>query len=130
MQGLGSQVSVAYKDMCLFPDVQLPVGFKMPKFDLDDEHGDPVAHLRGYWSKMRGTGGKDELLMAYFSQSLSRAVLEWYTHYDASRWYIWDHLAQAFARHFQYNIDIVPDRHSLTKVEKKPSESFREYGFR
>ncbi|XP_070006469.1 uncharacterized protein [Nicotiana sylvestris] len=39
-------------------------------------------------------------------------------------------MAQAFARHFQYNIDIVPDCLSLTKVEKKPSESFREYGFR
>ncbi|XP_070014494.1 uncharacterized protein [Nicotiana sylvestris] len=92
MQGLGNQVSVAYKDLCLFPDVQLPVGFKMPKFDLYDRHGDPVAHLRGYCSKMRGAGGKDKLLM--------------------------------------YNIDIVPDRLSLTKVEKKPSESFREYGFR
>ncbi|XP_070053934.1 uncharacterized protein [Nicotiana tomentosiformis] len=38
-------------------------------------------------------------------------------------------MAQAFARHFQYNIDIVPDRLSLTKVEKKPRESFREYRF-
>ncbi|XP_070020808.1 uncharacterized protein [Nicotiana sylvestris] len=79
---------------------------------------------------MRGAGGKDELLMAYFSQRLSGASLEWYTRQDASRWYTWDDMAQAFARHFQYNIDIVPDRLSLTKVEKKPSESFREYGFR
>ncbi|XP_075097837.1 uncharacterized protein LOC142175158 [Nicotiana tabacum] len=39
-------------------------------------------------------------------------------------------MAQAFARHFQYDIDIVLDRPYLTKVEKKPSESFREYGFR
>jgi len=39
-------------------------------------------------------------------------------------------MAQAFAQHFRYNIDIVPDRLSLTRVEKKPSESFREYGFR
>ncbi|XP_070017090.1 uncharacterized protein [Nicotiana sylvestris] len=39
-------------------------------------------------------------------------------------------MAQAFARHFQYNIDIVPDCLSLTKVEKKPSEIFREYEFR
>ncbi|XP_070033764.1 uncharacterized protein [Nicotiana tomentosiformis] len=130
MQGIGSQVSVAYKDLCLFPDVQLPAGFKMPKFDLYDGHGDPVAHLRGFCSKMRGAGGKDELLMAYFSQSLSGAALEWYTRQDASRWYIWDDLAQAFAQHFQYNIDIVPDRLSLTKIEKKPGESFREYGFR
>ncbi|XP_070021443.1 uncharacterized protein [Nicotiana sylvestris] len=129
MQGLGNQVSVAYKDLCLFPNVVLPVGFKMPKFDLYDGHGDSVAHLRGYFSKMRGTGGKDELLMAYFSQSVSGATLEWYTRQDASRWYTWDDMAQAFSRHFQYNIDIVPDCLSLTKVEKKPSEIFREYGF-
>jgi len=56
MQGLGSQVSVAYKDLCLFPDVQLPVVFKMPTFDLYDRHGDLVAHMRGYCSKMRGVG--------------------------------------------------------------------------
>nr|XP_016504188.1 PREDICTED: uncharacterized protein LOC107822190 [Nicotiana tabacum] len=90
MHGLGSQVSVAYKDRCPFPDVQLPAGFKMPKFDLYEGHGDPVAHLRGFCSKMRGAGGKDELLIAYF----------------------------------------VPDRLSLLKFEKKPGESFREFGFR
>nr|XP_033510319.1 uncharacterized protein LOC117275072 [Nicotiana tomentosiformis] len=39
-------------------------------------------------------------------------------------------MAQAFTRHFQYNIDIVPDRLSLTKIENKPNKSFREYGFR
>ncbi|XP_019251119.1 PREDICTED: uncharacterized protein LOC109230039 [Nicotiana attenuata] len=109
---------------------ELYVGFKMPKFDLYDGHRDSVAHLRGFYSKMRGAGGKDELLMAYFSQSLSGAALEWYTHQDHNRWYTWDDLAQAFARHFQYNIEIVPDHLSLTKIEKKPSESFREYGFR
>jgi len=52
----------------------------MPKFDLYNGHGDLVAHLRGFCSKIRGAGGKDELLMAYFSQSLSGAALEWYTH--------------------------------------------------
>jgi len=130
MRGLGGQVSVAYKDLCLFPNVQLPAGFKMPKFDLYNGHGDPVAHLRGFCSKMRGAGGKDELLMAYFSQSLSGSALEWYTRQDHGRWYTWDDLAQAFACHFQYNLEIIPDRLSLTKLEKKHSESFREYGFR
>ncbi|XP_070029917.1 uncharacterized protein [Nicotiana sylvestris] len=71
IRGLGGQVSVAYKDLCLFLNVQLPAGFKMPKFDLYNGHGDPVTHLRGFCSNMRGAGGKDELLMAYFSQSLS-----------------------------------------------------------
>ncbi|XP_070014174.1 uncharacterized protein [Nicotiana sylvestris] len=130
MWGLGGQVSVAYKDLCLFPNVQLPTGFKMSKFDLYDVHSDPVTHLRGFCSKMRGAGGKDELLMAYFSQSLSGSALEWYTRQDHGRWYTWDDLAQAFACHFQYNLEIVPDRLSLTKLEKKHSESFREYGFR
>ncbi|XP_070015365.1 uncharacterized protein [Nicotiana sylvestris] len=130
MRGLGGQVSVAYKDLCLFLDVQLSAGFKMPKFDLYDGHGDPVAQLRGFCSKMRGAGGKDELLMAYFSHSLSGLVLEWYTRQDHERWYTWDDLAQAFAGHFQYNPEIIPERLSLTKLEKKHSESFREYGFR
>ncbi|XP_019239571.1 PREDICTED: uncharacterized protein LOC109219564 [Nicotiana attenuata] len=105
-------------------------GFKMPKFDLYDGHGDPMAHLRGFCSKMRGAGGKDELLMAYFSQSLSGSALEWYTRQDHRRWYTWDDLAQAFACHFQYNLEIIPDRLSLTKIEKKHNECFREYGFR
>ncbi|XP_019229111.1 PREDICTED: uncharacterized protein LOC109210192 [Nicotiana attenuata] len=109
---------------------KFPRGFKMPKFDLYNGHGDPVAHLRGFCSKMRGAGGKDELLMAYFSQSLSGSALEWYTRQDHGRWYTWDDLAQAFACHFQYNLEIVPDRLSLIKLEKKPGESFREYGFR
>ncbi|XP_070005096.1 uncharacterized protein [Nicotiana sylvestris] len=39
-------------------------------------------------------------------------------------------MAQAFARHFQYNINIIPDFLSLTKREKKSNESFREYRFR
>ncbi|XP_070024896.1 uncharacterized protein [Nicotiana sylvestris] len=127
MQGIGSQKSVTYKDLCLFPDIQLPAGFKMPKFDLYDGHGDPVAHLRGYCSKMRGAGGKDKLLMAYFSQSLSGVALEWYTRQDASMWYTWNDMAQAFALHFQYNIEIVPDRMAPTEMEKKPTKSFREY---
>ncbi|XP_070002769.1 uncharacterized protein [Nicotiana sylvestris] len=75
MQGLGVHVSMAYKDLCLFPDVQLPVGFKMPKFYLYDGQGDPMAHLRGFYSKMRGANGKEEMLMAYFSMSLSGTAL-------------------------------------------------------
>ncbi|XP_070003329.1 uncharacterized protein [Nicotiana sylvestris] len=104
--------------------------FKMPKFDLYEGHGDPMAHLRGFCSKIRGTGGKNELLIAYFGQSLSGSALEWYTRQDPSRWYTWDDLAQAFAGHFQYNLEIVPDRLTLLKLEKKPGESFKEFGFR
>nr|XP_033511905.1 uncharacterized protein LOC117276683 [Nicotiana tomentosiformis] len=75
-------------------------GFKMPMFNLYDGHGDPVAHMRGYYSEIRSVGRKDELLMAYFSESLSGAALEWYTRQDVSKWYAWNDMAQDFVRHF------------------------------
>jgi len=46
MQGLSSQKSVSYSDLCMFPHVHLPAGFKMPKFEKYDGHGDPIAHLK------------------------------------------------------------------------------------
>ncbi|XP_070055314.1 uncharacterized protein [Nicotiana tomentosiformis] len=128
MQGTGNQINMSYNDLCMFPDVHLPDGSKMPKFNLYDERGDPVAYLRGYCSEMRSVRGKDELLMAYFSESLSGEALEWYTRQDVSKWHAWDDMAQDFVQHFQYNIDIVPDRSSLSKMEKKLEESFREFG--
>ncbi|PHT82180.1 hypothetical protein T459_15195 [Capsicum annuum] len=71
LQGLGGYKSVSYKDLCMFPGVNLLSGFKMPKFDKYDGHGDPVAHLRRYCNQLRGDGEKEELLMAYFEESLS-----------------------------------------------------------
>ncbi|XP_070043017.1 uncharacterized protein [Nicotiana tomentosiformis] len=39
-------------------------------------------------------------------------------------------MAQAFVKQFQYNIDITPDRNSLSNMKKKPTESFREYAIK
>ncbi|XP_060177795.1 uncharacterized protein LOC132607732 [Lycium barbarum] len=39
-------------------------------------------------------------------------------------------MVQDFVRQFRYNIDIVPDRNSLTSMKKKPTESFREYAIK
>nr|XP_033517384.1 uncharacterized protein LOC117281651 [Nicotiana tomentosiformis] len=128
MEGIENQINMSYNDLCMFPDIHLLVGFKMPKINLYDGRGYPVAHLRGYCSEMRSVSGKDELLMEYFSESLSGEALEWYTRQDVSKWYAWDDMAQDFVRHFQYNIDIIPDRSSLSKMEKKLEESFREFG--
>ncbi|XP_070029828.1 uncharacterized protein [Nicotiana sylvestris] len=101
IQGLSGQKSVSYADLCMFPHVHLPLGFKTPKFEKYDGHNDPTAHLKRYCNQLRGVGGKEELLMAYFGESL-----------------------------FQYNIDIAPDRNSLTNLKKKSSESFQEYAIK
>ncbi|XP_070010905.1 uncharacterized protein [Nicotiana sylvestris] len=130
MQGLSGQKSVSYTDLCMFPHVHLPSGFKTPKFEKYDGHGDPIAHLKKYCNQLRGVGGKEELLMAYFGESLIGIASEWYMDQDISCWHIWDDLAQDFVRQFQYNIDIAPDRNSLTNLKKKPSENFREYAIK
>ncbi|XP_070014078.1 uncharacterized protein [Nicotiana sylvestris] len=127
---MGNQINMSYDDMCMFLDVHLPARFKMPIFNLYDGFGDPVAHLRGYCSEMRSVGGKEDLLMTYFSEDLTGAALQWYTHQDVNKWHTWDEMAQDFVRHFQYNIGITPDRSSLSNMEKKPEKSFREFGLR
>ncbi|XP_019244417.1 PREDICTED: uncharacterized protein LOC109224284 [Nicotiana attenuata] len=76
IQGLSGQKSVSYADLCMFPHVHLPIGFKTPKFEKYDGHGHPIDHLK---------------------------------------------------RQFQYNVEIAPDRNSLSNFKEKSSESFREY---
>ncbi|XP_019226600.1 PREDICTED: uncharacterized protein LOC109208050 [Nicotiana attenuata] len=127
IQGLSEQKSVSYTDLCMFQHVHLPLGFKTPKFEKYDGHGDPLAHLKRYCNQLRGAGGKEELLMAYFGESLVGIASEWYMDQDISRWHIWDDLARDFVRQFQYNIDIAPNMNSLSNLNKKSSESFREY---
>ncbi|XP_070010762.1 uncharacterized protein [Nicotiana sylvestris] len=78
MQGPSGQKSVSYSDLCIFPRVHLPDGFMMPKFEKYNGHGDPVAHLKRYYNQFRGFGGNEELLMAYFGESLIGIASEWY----------------------------------------------------
>nr|XP_016433560.1 PREDICTED: uncharacterized protein LOC107760056 [Nicotiana tabacum] len=56
MQGLAGQKSIAFKDLCMFPDVHLPPGFKTPKLDKYDGHGDPMAHRKRYCNQLRSVG--------------------------------------------------------------------------
>nr|XP_033514998.1 uncharacterized protein LOC117279553 [Nicotiana tomentosiformis] len=128
MQELAGHKSIAFKDLCMFLDVHLSLGFKTPKFEKYDGHGDPIAHLKRFCNQLRGAGGKEELLMAYFGESLTGVASEWFMDQDTSRWYVRDDMAQDFVRQFQYNIDIAPNRNSLSNLKKKPTESFREYG--
>nr|XP_016443025.1 PREDICTED: uncharacterized protein LOC107768415 [Nicotiana tabacum] len=130
IQGLSDQKSMSYADLCMFPHVHLPVGFNMPKFERYDGHGDPIAYLKQYCNQLRGAGGKAELLMAYFGESLIEIASEWYIDQDISHWHIWDDLARDFVRQFQYNVDIAPNINSLSNLKKKASESFREYAIK
>ncbi|KAF3625033.1 putative NAC domain-containing protein 66-like [Capsicum annuum] len=100
LQGPGGYKSVSYKDLCMFPGVHLHFDFKMPKFEKYDGHGDPVAHLRRYCNQLRGVEGKEELLMAYFGESLLGLASEWFVDQDIDRWNSWDDLANEFVQQF------------------------------
>ncbi|XP_049399803.1 uncharacterized protein LOC125863871 [Solanum stenotomum] len=130
MLGLGGHKSFSFNDLCMFPHVHIPIGFKTPKFEKYDGHGDPVAHLKRYCNQLRGNGSKEELLMAYFGESLMEITAEWFIYQDTYKWPTWDDLARCFVQQFQYNIDIVPDRTSLANMRKKTIENFREYAIR
>lgn len=45
MQGLVAQ-ECFYKDLCMFPNVHLPLGFKTLKFDKYEGHNDSLTYLK------------------------------------------------------------------------------------
>ncbi|PHT71915.1 hypothetical protein T459_22700 [Capsicum annuum] len=114
LQGLGGYKSVSFKDICMFLGVNLSPVFKMPKFEKYDGHGDLVAYLSRYCNQLRGAGRKEELLMAYFRESLSGLASEWFVNQDIDKWISWDDLANEFMQQFQYNVELIRDEKSLT----------------
>ena len=82
MQGLGGHKGISFSDLCMFPHVHLPAGFKTPMFEKYDGHGDLIAHLKRYCNQLRGAEGKEELLMAYFGESLIGIASEWFIDQD------------------------------------------------
>ncbi|XP_070035046.1 uncharacterized protein [Nicotiana tomentosiformis] len=130
IQGQGGHKSVSFSDLCMFPHIHLPPGFKTPKFEKYDRHGDPITHLKRYSNQLRGAGGKEKLPMAYFGESLMGVASEWFIDQDISHWHVWDDMAWAFVKQFQYNINIMPDRNSRSNMKKKLTESFREYAIK
>ncbi|XP_070039194.1 uncharacterized protein [Nicotiana tomentosiformis] len=98
MQELAGQKSIAFKDLCMFPGVRLPLGFNTPKFEKYDGHRDPIAHLKRYCNQLRGVEGKEELVMAYFGESLTGVASEWFMDQETSHWHVWDDMAQAFVK--------------------------------
>ncbi|XP_070019498.1 uncharacterized protein [Nicotiana sylvestris] len=91
-----------YKDLCVQPNVELPEGYKPPKFEMLDGTGDPRVHLRMCCDKLVGVGREEKIRMKLFMRSLKGDALSWYISQDSKKWTSW----------------------------KKPTETFREYATR
>ena len=62
MEGLGGHKRVTFKDLCMFPNVHLPPGFKTLENYKYDGHDDPITHLKRYCNQLRGVGVKRNFL--------------------------------------------------------------------
>lgn len=56
LRGLGTNQSVKYEELCAFPEVEFPPGYKIPKFEKFDGSGNPFFHLKLYCEKLIGVG--------------------------------------------------------------------------
>ncbi|KAL3332290.1 hypothetical protein AABB24_032732 [Solanum stoloniferum] len=122
--GLGSNQSVRYEELCAFPEVELPPGYEIPKFEKFDGSGNPFFHLRVYCEKLIGVGKNEGIRIKLFNQSLSGKALEWYSKQDTTKWLSWDDMANSFVDHYKFHVEIALDRILITKLKKKSIESF------
>ncbi|XP_070014834.1 uncharacterized protein [Nicotiana sylvestris] len=119
-----------YEDLCVQPDVELPEGYKPPKFEMFDGTGDPRLHLKMYYDKLVGVGRDEKIRMKLFMRILKGDALSWYISQDSKKWTSWVSMASDFMDRFRFNTENAPDVFYIQNLKKKPTETFREYATR
>lgn len=71
----------------------------------------------------------DKLLIHYFQDSLSSPASCWYM-LESAHVCSWKKLVDSFLKQYKHNIDMAYDRLDLQMMEKKSTESFKEYAQR
>ncbi|XP_052478465.1 uncharacterized protein LOC128033992 [Gossypium raimondii] len=122
--------ALSAKELSLVPDLVLPPKFKTPNFEKYDGTRCPKAHLIMFCRKMTGYVNDDKLLVHCFQDSLVGSTLRWYNQLSRERIRSWKDLASAFCEQYRHVSDMVPDRLTLQMMEKKPTETFRQYAQR
>ncbi|XP_027157620.1 uncharacterized protein LOC113759252 [Coffea eugenioides] len=129
-QGLNKQGVLDYDDLCLFPNVQLPVGFKTPKFNKYDGTGNPKTHLRLFANKLGRPVDDENLPLRLFPESLEGDALDWYSNLKPEEVKTWFDLSNAFIRQYEYNCELAPTRTTLEGTKRRPSEDHKTYAKR
>eukprot|EP00258_Populus_trichocarpa_P031831 XP_024447850.1 uncharacterized protein LOC112325480 [Populus trichocarpa] len=130
IEGVDLYDPVRAAEMCLVPNVVVPKKFRVPEFIKYSGTQCPMTHLKSYCNKMAEVVHDEKLLMHFFQDSLSGAALSWYMRLDYTKIRRWKDLVEAFVKQYKYNMDIAPDRTSLSNLGKKDKESIREYAQR
>ncbi|XP_027169533.1 uncharacterized protein LOC113769267 [Coffea eugenioides] len=129
-QGLSKQGGLDYNELCLFPDMQLPVGFKAPKFSKYDGTCNPKTHLRMFANKLGKPVDDENLPIHLFLESLEGDALDWYSNLKPDAMRTWMDLSTAFVRHYEYNCELAPTKTTLEGTKRKPSDDHKTYAKR
>jgi hypothetical protein len=130
IEGVDLYDPVRAVEMCLVPNVVVPKKFRVPEFIKYTGTQCPITHLKSYCNKMAKVVHDEKLLMHVFQDNLSGVALSWYMRLDNTKIRKWKDLVDAFVKQYKYNMDITPDRTSLSNLEKRDKESIREYAQR
>ncbi|XP_073261632.1 uncharacterized protein [Populus alba] len=130
IEGVDLYDPVRAAKMCLVPNVVVPKKFRVPEFIKYSGTQCLMTHLKSYCNKMAEVVHDEKLLMHFFQDSLSGVTLSWYMRLDNTKIRRWKDLVDAFIKQYNYNMDIAPDRTSLSNLEKRDKESIREYAQR
>ncbi|XP_057975380.1 uncharacterized protein LOC131162796 [Malania oleifera] len=72
----------------------------------------------------------EKLMMHYFQDSLTRAIIRWYIQQDRARICTWKDLENAFIAQYRHVTEKAPNHMTLHSMEMKPNETFKEYAYR
>ncbi|RDX71197.1 hypothetical protein CR513_49490, partial [Mucuna pruriens] len=117
-------------DLCLFPNIVIPLKFELPALDKYEGTTCPKSHLTMYCKKMALHTHDDALLIHFFQESLIRAALGWYLGLKHECVQTWSNLAEGFLNQYKYNMDMAPDCSQLQNMAKGKREAFKGYAQR
>ncbi|KAA0051062.1 Gag-pro-like protein [Cucumis melo var. makuwa] len=127
IEGTNVYGNIDATQLCLVPGLIIPAKFKVPEFNKYDGLSCPRSRLIMYYRKMVAHINNDKLLVHCFQDSLTSRPSRWYIQLDNAHINVWKDLVDAFLKQYKQNIDMAPDRLDLQRMEKKSSESFKEY---
>ena len=113
-----------YQSFSLFPDVRLPLKFKMPVLDKFDGIGCPKSHLKMYMRLMQPLGATEEMLAQMFQNTLTGAVLKWFLNVEDNRARNWEDICREFYNQYKYSIEVDETRRDLETTKQEPKDSF------
>ena len=88
-------------ELCLVPNVKIPAKFKVPEFEKYKSNTFPRAHLVIYVRRMSTHIDDQRLLIHFFQDNLTGAVLKWYMSLDNANIHTFNDLGEAFVKQYK-----------------------------